>query len=420
MMKRMFDLGMVEFEALESAIDDVVEVDPVTMSDGQVHRTLKELMRQQSRLEAATLRLASTWDARRTWAYDGSKSAQARLAREAKVRRATASQTLRRAKALASMPHTAAALREGSITVDHVDLLIAANAQRRWRAVQFVIDEELLVGYCRQLSMFEAERTIRYWMNRVDAELGDDGPEPTWRDRELSTGRGIDNEVHVRAILDAVGGGEFLEALDRLERELYLDEQRTGNVRTDKQRRADALVEMARRAMAASADARQPRPLITVVLGDWSLRRLCELSDGSIIKPKALLPYLSDADLEAILFDGAQRGIAVSRKRTFTGAVRRIIEVRDRHCQHSSGCDVSMSKCDIDHVVPYHDGGVTRQEEGKLECCSHNRHSDLHDRGPHTDTINDDDPLVLLAHRRLADLIRRTQASPAASAAPAT
>jgi Domain of unknown function (DUF222) len=225
--------------------------------------------------------------------------------------------------------------------------------------------------------------------------------------------------VHVRGILDAVGGGEFLEALDRIEHEMYLDDQRTGNIRSDKQRRADALVEMARRAMAAPADAKQPRPLITVVLGDWSLRQLCELSDGTIIKPTALLPYLSDADLETILFDGAQRGIAVSRKRTFTGAVRRIIEVRDRHCQHPSGCDVPMSKCDVDHIVPYRHIGITRQEDGRLECCSHNRHSDLHDRGPHTDTINDDDPIVLLARRRLDDLIRRTQASPAASAAHA-
>jgi hypothetical protein len=407
----MFDLGLAEFEALETALDALVDVDPVALSDGRVHRTLMQLTRQQSRLAAVTLRFASSWDTRRSWAQNGSKTAEARLARDAKVRRATANRALKRAAALARMPHTAEALREGSITVDHVDLLMVANAKSRWRSVRFAIDEETLVGYCKRMSMYDADREIRYWGNRVDAELGDDGPEPTYLDREATTGRGIDNEVHLRAILDPVGGGEFLEALDRIEHELYLDDKRTGNERTDKQRRADALVEMARRAMAAPADARQPRPLISVVMGDWSFRRLCELSDGAIVTPNALVPYVTTADVEAVLFDGPLNGVGVSRRRTFTGAVRRIIEVRDRHCQHPSGCDVPMSKCDVDHVNPYRVCGITRQEGGKLECRAHNRDSTLHDLGPDNDTINDDDPLVVLARRRLDDLTRRTSAS---------
>jgi hypothetical protein len=407
----MFDAGLVEFEALDSALDAVVDVDPVALSDGEVHRTLVELMRQQSKLAAVTLRFASSWDTRRAWALDGSKSAETRLAREAKIRRATANQTLKRATALAAMPHTAAALGEGSITVDHVDLLMIANAKGRWRSVRFAIDEEELVGYCKRMSMYDADREIRYWCNRVDAELGDDGPEPTYRDREATTGRGIDNEVILKAILDPVGGGEFLEALDRIEHELYLDDKRTGNVRSDQQRRADALVEMARRAIAAPADARQPRPLISVVMGDWSFRRLCELSSGAIVTPNALVPYVTAADVEAVLFDGPLHGVGVSRRRTFTGAVRRIIEVRDRHCQHPSGCDVPMSKCDVDHVNPYRNGGITQQQDGRLECPAHNRDSTLHDLGPDNDTINDDDPLVVLARHRLYDVTRRTSAS---------
>jgi hypothetical protein len=407
----MFDMGLEEFEALDTAVDGLADVDPVTMTDGQVHRTLVELHRQQARLEAVKLSLAASWQARRTWAADGSKSAKARLARETKSCRATAKRTLQRSTALASMPHTAAALRAGEITVDHVDLLIAAAAKGRWRAVRFAIDEERLVRHCRELPMYEAQRLVRYWINRVDAELGDDGPEPAWRDRELSTGRGIGNEVHVRAILDPIGGGELLAALDRIEHELYVEDQRTGNERTESQRRADALVEMARLAMAAPADARRPRPLISVVLGEWTLRQLCELSDGTIIQPRALLPYLSAADLEAILFDGAGRGIAVSRQRSFTGALRRIIEVRDLHCQHPSGCDEPISRCDVNHIVPYCEGGLTSQDDGDLQCAAHNRDSELHDRGPHTDTINDDDPLVVRARQRLAEEVRRGQAS---------
>jgi hypothetical protein len=120
-----------------------------------------------------------------------------------------------------------------------------------------------------------------------------------------------------------------------------------------------------------------------------------------------MVPYTTTADVEAVLFDGPLQGVGVSRKRNFTGALRRIIEVRDRHCQHPSGCDVPMSRCDVDHITPYRECGITRQEDGQLECAGHNRDSTLHDLGPHSDTINDDDPLVVLARRRLDDMVRR-------------
>jgi hypothetical protein len=413
----MFDVGLSEFEELERVLDGLVDVDPVSMSDGAVHRTLVELIRQQQRLAAATMRFAASWQRRRTWAENGSKSAEARLVRETKLRRTSAKQLLRRAEALASMPRTAAALADGSITVDHVDLLRHANAKSRWRSLRFAIDEERLVEYCQRMSLFDAEREIRYWCNRVDAELGDDGSAPPYRDRELTTGRGIGNEVHLRAILDPVGGGQVLEALDRIERELYLDDQRDGNERTPAQRRADALVEMARRAMAAPPDARMPRPLISVVVGDWSFRRLCELSDGTIVGPADLVPYVDDADVEAVLFDGPLHGVGITHRRTFTGVVRRIVEVRDRHCQHESGCDEPMSRCDVDHVRPYEETHTTRQDDGRLQCRTHNRDGSLHRLGPDDVTVYDDDPLVVLSRQRVRELIRRTQASPAASAA---
>jgi 5-methylcytosine-specific restriction endonuclease McrA len=63
----------------------------------------------------------------------------------------------------------------------------------------------------------------------------------------------------------------------------------------------------------------------------------------------------------------------VSRKRCFTGALRRAIEVRDRRCQHPSGCDEPASRCDVDHIVPYSDGGVSSQDNGEIRCHPHNR-----------------------------------------------
>jgi hypothetical protein len=69
----------------------------------------------------------------------------------------------------------------------------------------------------------------------------------------------------------------------------------------------------------------------------------------------------------------------VSRKRTFTGAIRRAIQVRDRHCQHASGCDVPAEDCDIDHITLYSEGGLTAQSNGRVGCPPHHRHPDKRD-----------------------------------------
>jgi hypothetical protein len=128
-------------------------------------------------------------------------------------------------------------------------------------------------------------------------------------------------------------------------------------------------------------DLTQPRDLLdyTALIGDGTLTTLCELSSGHITNTPTLARYADTALLESVLFDGPRTVISVSHKRTFTGALRRAIEVRDRHCQHPSGCDVPAERCDIDHIVPWPDSRRTDQGNGRLECPTHNRHPDRHD-----------------------------------------
>jgi hypothetical protein len=138
---------------------------------------------------------------------------------------------------------------------------------------------------------------------------------------------------------------------------------------------------MARRAATAPAGGRRPKPLFTVLVGDDTLSQLCELVNGTVITPGQLVQWAGDADLETVLFDGPSTVISVSHRRSFTGALRRAVQVRDRHCQHTSGCDVPADQCDVDHIVPYAADGPTSQFNGKLECTPHNRDSDRHDHG---------------------------------------
>lgn len=116
---------------------------------------------------------------------------------------------------------------------------------------------------------------------------------------------------------------------------------------------------MARRSAAAAPGA-TAKPLFTVLLGADTFRWLCELAnDGTVITPDQLRGWVDDAQLEAVLFDTlGQRAINVSRARNFTGALRRILEVRDRRCYHPT-CDEPAERCQGDHIHPWSKGGLT-------------------------------------------------------------
>jgi Domain of unknown function (DUF222) len=373
-------MGTELADRLDTALGDLLALDPDELTDGDLHELVVTVQRQSHRLAALRAKLISAWDGRKVWADDGSRTAAHRLAREASMAVGSAKAELRRARQLRSMPHTAAALACGALSPDHVDLLGRANHGAR--TAQFVDHEATLVDQCQLLRFPDACRMVDYWRQRADAEATEDEAARLHAGRYVSVATTIDGVVDVRAMLDPVGGAAFKAELDRLERQLYLEDKKSGTVRTVGQRRADALVEMAHRSRTSAPGGLRPRPLITVLVGESSFAHVCELSQGTVIAPGQVVPLLTQADIERIVFDGPDRVIAVSRRRRFTGALRRAIEVRDRHCQHPSGCDEPADNCDVDHKRPYADGGETSQENAKIECRPHNRDKTKHNKKP--------------------------------------
>jgi hypothetical protein len=346
-------------------------------TDDELHAFVVTLQRQRARLGAVAAEAIARWDDRGVWSGDGSRSAAARLSRDTNTSSSSAKVELRRARALRTMPATRSAVADGRLSIDHVDLLARAN--QTWRDAVFADHEALLVEQCERLRFHDARRMVEYWCQRADADRAEEDAEHRRRASHLHCSETIDGERVISGRLDPIGGSIVDAELARLERELYLADRRDGVVRTASQRRAAALVEMATRSASAPANARRPKPLFTVLIGDHTLTRLCELADGTVLPPGQLGAWLGVADLETVLFDGPSSIVSVSHRRTFTGALRRAIEVRDRRCQHPSGCDVPAHRCDVDHIVPRARNGETSQFNGRLECPTHNRRADRHD-----------------------------------------
>jgi Domain of unknown function (DUF222) len=356
-------------EELAAAVDGLLAVDVDALDDVQLKKFVVGVACQEARLAAAKARVVHRWESSAVWAADGSRTAATALARDTKTSQKTATRELHRARALASMPATAAALATGRFGVDYVDLLARAN--QTWRNAVFADHEQLLVDQIAPLRYHQAKRLIDYWCQQADAQAADEQAERDRDNAHLHASTTLDGNVVIDGVLDPVRGAIVTGELKRLEHELYLADKKAGVIRTAAQRRADALVEMARRSSGATGT--PARPLFTVVVGDESLAHLCELGNGTVIAPGALMPWMCTAMLESVIFDGHSTVISVSRKRTFTGAIRRAIQVRDRHCQHPSGCDIAADDCDVDHITEYGLGGLTAQWNGRLGCQPHNR-----------------------------------------------
>jgi hypothetical protein len=366
-------------DELAAAIDSLLHVDPIGLTDDELHDLVTTVQRQRHRLAAVAAAATASWDQRMVWADNGARSAAVRLANETSTSPSSAGVELRRARQLRSMPATAAALASGDLSPDHVDLL--ARAAQPWRNASFADHEHTLVEQCKVLRFADARKMVDYWCARADADAAEDRAERQRNAAHLNVSPTLDGTVVITGTLDAIGGSIVVDELTRIERELYLADKRDGVTRTASQRRAAALVEMATRSATAPVGGRRPKPLFTALVGDETLAQLCELANGTVVTSGQLVRWAGDADLETVLFDGPSTVISVSHRRSFTGALRRAVEVRDRHCRHTSGCDVPAGQCDVDHIVPHAAAGPTSQFNGKLECIPHNRDSDRHDHG---------------------------------------
>jgi hypothetical protein len=375
-------------ELLRESADALARHDPDTLTDDELGDGLVELHRLEARLAASKARWTAAFDARRAYADDGSKTAAAWLARKTRGCPAAMRAQTRLARRLRHMPATTAALAAGEISERHAEVLAGlAGSPRKAVADAFPEAEPKLVEYAKTLGFDEFVTAVRYWEALVDEDGVEDQAAGDRASRHVHLSQTFRGNWALDGQLDPVGGEEIHTELRRIERELFETDWAAAKTihgddthldhleRTPAQRRADALREMARRSAATPPDAKQPKPLLVVHLGDDSLRRLCELASGTVIAPGQVVPLLGDAEIERIVYAGASRRVIDlgRRSRFFTGALRRAIQLRDRRCV-VPGCDMPADDCDVDHRLPYTKDGHTDQDNGDCKCGHHNRY----------------------------------------------
>ena len=181
------------------------------------------------------------------------------------------------ARRLRTMPLTERAFERGTIGFEHAAVLARANVPQV--AVAFAEAERELVAAARELDFGEFCVVVDRWLDYVLPERAEKRARDQEARRAASASRTWEGMVRVDAWLDAIGGTEFLAELHRLEKELFAADwaearARVGDRataadlrRTAVQRRADAMVEMARRSATCDTPGRPPRWVLNVMMG---------------------------------------------------------------------------------------------------------------------------------------------------------
>ncbi len=368
-------------EGLELALDVLASAEPSALGDGEA---VVVLHRQLARLEAVTTRAGAVFDASRSWEVDGARSAAAWIATRCHLPCEAARKSVRLGRDLRQLRAVDGAWGAGDISGIHAAMLVRAGAGKR--ADVFARDEELLVGHARELRFSHFCRALRYWCYRADPDGAEDEAADDHKARRVHLSEGLRGTKILDGLFEPIGGAIFQHELARLEQQLFEEDwaearARLGDTacaadlrRTPAQRRHDALVEMARRSAAMPGGARMPEPLFNVFVDLETLYgMLCELADGTFVTPGSLLSHLDRAWLERVVFGPASRVVDVGvRRRLFTGATRRAVQLRDRECFHEF-CEEPADNCQVDHVQPYAAGGLTTQDNGRPACGFHNR-----------------------------------------------
>ena len=174
--------------------------------------------------------------------------------------------------------------------------------------------------------------------------------------------------------LDAEGAATLDTALDAV----MQPPRGPALLRSPAQRRAEALVELARRVLDGGElpcnGGERPHVSVTVPLVALESRTRASgavLEWAGPIGGEAARRLACDAAVSRIITDGRSEPLDVGRStRTIPVALRRAIVARDRHCIFP-GCDRPPPWADVHHFVHWADGGETSLENCGLCCRPH-------------------------------------------------
>jgi Domain of unknown function (DUF222)/HNH endonuclease len=430
---------------LAAAVDELAAQDLTELPDAQAARRVVALRRLLERLEGQWLRELAVVDARGAAGADQGTRADSTAGWLRARLRTGATQAggwVRIARALFRGPlaGTGQALAAGEVTTAHAAVLAAGTQDLP--AATAAQAEPVLLEAARRLDPPRLRRLVAHLRGVADPDGAEAQARRRHEQRGLSVSPTFQGMVAVDGLLEPEAGGTLLAALEPLARPAGAEDDRSGP-----QRRADALAELARRAMEGGrlpqAGGVPPQLTVTVELasllgrpglpggeGGWTgslpvatcQRLACDAaltrvlvtrdpqhpgghpqaagSDDDPGDPDRLAARLRAAValLPAALGGAPAQPLEVGRTaRVVSAAQRAALAVRDGGCSFP-GCDRPLAWCEAHHLRHWLHGGPTDLANLVLLCRAH--HRTVHEGGWRLQRHPDGELSATPPHRR--------------------
>lgn len=381
---------------------EILAAAPAVLGDDDLNAHVLVAAALLERATAAVVAAVGEWDARALWALDGAVAPAPWLAQRADMSAREARSLVGAARALRRTTAVASALADGVLNVGQAKALASVRTSRTEEL--FDTHEGHLVAAAQSLSVDDTIRLARRWKVQADT----DGPPPDDDDQTARLSTAYEGRWRLDANLSPEGGMIVKSVLEQIMDELFqaatADATPAGSAQ---RRRADALVEMARRASTASDDRPCARPLIIIRadLADLESRAgWAVTADGVVMHGDTLRRLMCDADISRVVTRGDSEILDVGRtSRTATAAQRRALTIRDGGCVFP-GCDRPPGWCQAHHIQWWERNGPTDLSNLCLLCSRH--HHEVH-RGRFSIEANPDGTIAFTradgAHLRPAD-----------------
>ena len=386
------DAALVE---MAEAVGALAERPVLPAGDADLVRRLETVHRAVRQLAAVELALVREIDRAAVASRAGASSTTAWLTQRLLLNPGAARRLVLTAAAVdAAPPVLRDALVAGLLGVDQVRAIADALEHLPVEVGPEVTAKaaEALVDHARELPAHHLGRLGQRILWHVAPEVAEEtdrralrrAEEHAARDRYLSltpdgpasarlTGRlDAESAAVIRAALDPLCGPRIGPGLDGE------GGRRIADDRTPAQRRADALVEICRLALATTRlpgnGGDRPQVVVTIPFDPLAHRLGSGTFDtGDRVAPETARRIACDARILPAVLGGDGQPLDLGReRRLITGALRRALVLRDGGCAFP-GCDRPPRWCDGHHVRHWADGGTTSLANAVLLCGHHHR-----------------------------------------------
>ena len=273
---------------------------------------------------------------------------------------------------LRHLPQTVEAMSAGKIsTAQAVEVARGATAEPH--------SEERLLNLAKSSTV----RTLRDEASRVIAAATDEVErhKRIHKNRSLKSWIDPDGAFHLKALMTVANGALVMAALTPFQDEIFKQARQSGEYATPEAYASDALVALceAKTASVQGLSAAKPartNAVMNIRIDIDALKRghtehgeVCEIAGVGPIPVATATAYLGEAFLKLLVMDGTDIRTIAHMGRAIPAKLRTGLEERDRVCQVPR-CDMSIG-LEIDHIIPFAEGGPTTFENLVRLCKRH-------------------------------------------------